>query len=687
MEEAVTEGLHFRIHRPPPRTTATSHLPVLLLHGWLGTCSSLAPLAADLAARGHTVLAPDLPYHGCSFACAPANPRDASILIVRAVSSLLDRLGFTADAVVIGYSLGGRLALELVCAPKSSLNVAALVLVSSGLPDGSHAQVVAEKHAQSLRGKTHSDAVREWLSNSWYRAPLWGHLHDADGFEALLDERVASLFPSDDGTSARLEAAAAACEKLSAARMTPEISLPESLPVLYVYGQRDDKYCAVAREIDALFESQVEIACVEGAGHNVFVQNFRDASAVVATFASPVALGFASVFFLKIFSVKIYSAELKKEMTVGGETVRFREGALVTLKGRDSSCGVGDIAPLPGLHKESLSSCIDEAISWWGQLATVKHLSISMDDLTEKSSSIFAGLSPATASALGAALTQGVAASNGLNAAELLCVVMKKFTALPARVAYNGVAPRPGPIAMRQTARSRADSSIPLVSGANVLKLKVGFSGTVEDDVSVIRHLQEYCRSEQCTLRLDANCAWTPREFMQFCKLSEEHWKSVEYVEEPFDISSPAELKLFCEGHYSAGACSSPKLGLDESLVKFSIEDTLPMVSTVGVAAVVLKPSMQGSLPRVLSLAKEARAGKVKVVLSSVFDSGVGLAWAAVLASAIEYPSRVAHGLGTFQAIARDSINPSFEDSCVSQKNGSICIQSCVELLRRTASR
>jgi O-succinylbenzoate synthase len=66
------------------------------------------------------------------------------------------------------------------------------------------------------------------------------------------------------------------------------------------------------------------------------------------------------------------------------------------------------------------------------------------------------------------------------------------------------------------------------------------------------------------------------------------------------------------------------------------------------------------------ALADAARARGAKVVLSSVFDSGVGLAWVSLLAATLGHPSTTHHGIGTYTLLGADCVTPGFEASCLS---------------------
>ena len=101
--------------------------PVLLLHGLGGTKITWLPLLGPLSER-HRLIVPDLPGHGASDKPrAEYSPR----FYARALRRLLQEFG-VERAVVIGNSLGGRIALEL--ALRSPDQVAALAVLGPSVP-------------------------------------------------------------------------------------------------------------------------------------------------------------------------------------------------------------------------------------------------------------------------------------------------------------------------------------------------------------------------------------------------------------------------------------------------------------------------------------------------------------------------------------------------------------------------
>jgi len=107
-------------------TRAGAGEELVMLHGATLDHRVLGPLAAELG-RDHRVTRPDLPGHGRS--PAPANGYLIAGL-ARSVLSLMDELDI-GPAWIVGYSLGGLLALEL--AHRSPERIRGIVLIASGL--------------------------------------------------------------------------------------------------------------------------------------------------------------------------------------------------------------------------------------------------------------------------------------------------------------------------------------------------------------------------------------------------------------------------------------------------------------------------------------------------------------------------------------------------------------------------
>ena len=97
--------------------------PMILLHGGLGTGEMFGPILPQLA-QGHQVIAVDLQGHGRT--ADIDRPLDLR-LMAKDIVALIDHLG-VARPDVVGYSLGGGVALQTALAAPDKIN--RLVLVS-----------------------------------------------------------------------------------------------------------------------------------------------------------------------------------------------------------------------------------------------------------------------------------------------------------------------------------------------------------------------------------------------------------------------------------------------------------------------------------------------------------------------------------------------------------------------------
>lgn len=109
---------------------------VLLLHGFSGGPSDLRYLGETFAARGYHCLAPELPGHGPRWeGLEQTTPADW----IRAAEEALARLRGGADTPVqvVGFSLGGALALRLAAARPDAVSSLALLAPALALQGSS----------------------------------------------------------------------------------------------------------------------------------------------------------------------------------------------------------------------------------------------------------------------------------------------------------------------------------------------------------------------------------------------------------------------------------------------------------------------------------------------------------------------------------------------------------------------
>ena len=230
--------------------------PLLLLHGFTGSAETWHPFATSWHPR--QLVAVDLPGHGRS--PAPAEP-DAYGLQATASSvlALADSLGLERFAL-LGYSLGGRVALRVALSAPERLRVLMLESASPGIhSEGARASRRAADEA--LAARIERVGMKHFV-DEWERIPLWASQ------AGIAPERRAAL----RGQRLRNRSAGLANSLRGAGQGVDTSLLPAltglSLPVLLIAGALDPGYCDHAAAMAGrLPHSRVEI--VSGCGHAV----------------------------------------------------------------------------------------------------------------------------------------------------------------------------------------------------------------------------------------------------------------------------------------------------------------------------------------------------------------------------------------------------------------------------------
>ena len=252
---------------------------LVALHGFTGSGRTWDALAAALA-PDVDVVAPDLPGHGANL------PDDEAAYALdraaRDVWALLDRRG-VERASVLGYSMGGRLALRVALLHPHRVRALVLESASPGIADD------AERTARVASDRALADAIeRDGVAafvDRWERLPLW-ESQRALSPDVRASLRAARLRGDARGLARSLRMAGAGVDaplhdRLAALRV----------PTLLVAGALDAKYAAIARQLAALMPvARAEI--VAGAGHAVHLERPAELARLVRAFVlAPAADG------------------------------------------------------------------------------------------------------------------------------------------------------------------------------------------------------------------------------------------------------------------------------------------------------------------------------------------------------------------------------------------------------------
>jgi o-succinylbenzoate synthase len=178
-----------------------------------------------------------------------------------------------------------------------------------------------------------------------------------------------------------------------------------------------------------------------------------------------------------------------------------------------------------------------------------------------------------------------------------------------------------------------------VAAGHRVLKLKVGRKGSGAEADRLRAAAAVLPPDGQ--IRLDANRGWTALEATAALATLAATGAPVAFVEEPVDGGAPLPASPW-------------PVALDETLVGLSLPAALAILDRPGIGAVVLKPGLLG-FETAAQIGRAAAARGLGVVVSSCFESGLGLRVLAALAAA--WPGTAA-GLGTAGWFAADLVPP-----------------------------
>ncbi|MHB8835657.1 MAG: o-succinylbenzoate synthase [Candidatus Methylomirabilia bacterium] len=325
--------------------------------------------------------------------------------------------------------------------------------------------------------------------------------------------------------------------------------------------------------------------------------------------------------------IRSWDLPLVRPLLVGGRTMERRSGLLVLVEDGEGHSGIGETAPLPGLHAESAEQAAAQLLEFAGQLegATIPEGCPALAGAFESWLG-GRGLHPSVRTGIEGAVLTLLADRCGQDLPHLLA------TRPAERVRINGLLDDETGAVLESAARLEKN-------GYRAFKIKVG-----RRDASDEARLVAAVRSRigpGVALRLDANRAWDLAAALDFAARVAP--SGIEYLEEP----------LRDTGDLAAFTANAPvPVALDETLLGFSPQAPPPLRR---VAALILKASVLGGYERSLAWARLAKRERLSAVVSAAFPSAVGMALDIACAAALG--ETTAHGLGTSFAFAENFLH------------------------------
>ena len=353
------------------------------------------------------------------------------------------------------------------------------------------------------------------------------------------------------------------------------------------------------------------------------------------------------------FDIFHYRLPLARPLTSGDSSVGEREGMLLRVRESSGAYGWGECAPMASVNVETTDIALDqlkELRTWAFGRALPVSLTNLDGDFDRWLNKII--LAPSVRCAFETACLQMVAMASDRTLVSLL------GGEASGSIKVNGLIDLSQRDAVEKAAALRE-------SGYEAFKLKVGRQ-TIEQDIVAVHEIRQAVGGG-VALRLDANQLWTAQSLLAVW--NEVQPCDIDYFEEPVpDISNLL-------GYLDKREASLP-LGLDESLTLASADE---LAGSPHVTALVMKPTALG-LERTAALTSKAREAGKTAVISSAFESSVGMSALVQVAAALADPD-VAMGLDTGRWLEADLLS-----SPVASEHGRIAVDALPAIPKRIRS-
>jgi 2-succinyl-6-hydroxy-2,4-cyclohexadiene-1-carboxylate synthase len=241
--------------------------PLVALHGFTLTGAQFAPLADHL---DRSILAPDLPGHGGT----TLTPID----LPTTIDGLARMLGNLNPPVpVVGYSMGGRIALSLALDRPDLVERTVMVSAGPGIED-SYARTMRASEDEELADRIRRGGMSRFL-DEWLTSPVTS---TTSVDEAL---RRADRVVREENTAAGLSAALHGLGQGTSPYLGARLG-ELAMPLLTISGGRDVRYTELAAGLAAAVPDGRH-AVIPGAGHNVILEAPQELATVVEEFLGP----------------------------------------------------------------------------------------------------------------------------------------------------------------------------------------------------------------------------------------------------------------------------------------------------------------------------------------------------------------------------------------------------------------
>ena len=298
---------------------------------------------------------------------------------------------------------------------------------------------------------------------------------------------------------------------------------------------------------------------------------------------------------------------------------KYPAGFLIKLTDEKGNLGFGEIAPLPNRSQESMRSAQIQ-LTRLRQNLIGKNIPLGVEKLNGKFTRWFSRykLAPSVRFGLETAILTLLADQRQISLSKLITDLPKRKIQINALLDGG-----PSEIPHQKTEVKQR--------GFRYAKLKIGHKSVTADAQKVKEIIKTFGNKIQ--IRLDVNQRWNLKQALDFVKKIPR--RNIEYIEEPF------KQKYLISTFF------------DVTKIPVAVDETLfflkpPGIEKIkGVKAIILKPSVLGGIEKTMEWVKWAQKNKVKPVISSSFETEVGIYALGHLAACVK--DNVAAGLDTLK--------------------------------------
>ena len=335
-----------------------------------------------------------------------------------------------------------------------------------------------------------------------------------------------------------------------------------------------------------------------------------------------------------------YQLPFVKPLFLGKKKCYGREGLIVRLDASETIQAFGEIAPLPGFSRETLAESESKLIRVCQSLSDQsipedlyqiqEFISHPLPDI-ETVPSVKFGLQMALLN-LHSTVQQRLVAQLLRSDCQMSIDLIPLLTGTTDEI----------------RAKATEIASMPHLKS---VKIKVG-KYPVQDEINLIRDIRKILGAKQ--IRLDANRLWNLDTAIRFGNHVVDC--DVLYVEEPLP-----QLDQCLEFAHKTG-------------IGFALDETLHHADyqfewQKGLRALIVKPMLMGNIEKIMKISQDARSHCIPTIISSSYESSLGLTMLANLAAAVD--SDVPAGLDTYGMFKYDLQEPGF---C--HNNGTLSLES-----------